>query len=152
MWNAWNVQSVRQNVVTYLQGVYSVVRVVHDRKHMERQIETPSAFGASLVPDREKICPGFGSGQMVAAQLFRRRSKISRLQVDSALDADRVVIFCEPFRRSVHGRAREQVSGICGPVHLALTSANSRITSSASIRCMNMPCRRPSFCLIDQLA
>ena len=41
MWNAWNVQSLRQNVVTYLQGVYSVVRVVHDRKHMERQIETP---------------------------------------------------------------------------------------------------------------
>ena len=40
MWNAWNVQSLRQNVVTYLQGFYSVVPVVHDRKYMERQIET----------------------------------------------------------------------------------------------------------------
>jgi TetR/AcrR family transcriptional regulator, transcriptional repressor for nem operon len=27
-------------IVTYLQGFYRVVRVLHDRKHMERQIET----------------------------------------------------------------------------------------------------------------
>jgi hypothetical protein len=38
--NAWNVQSLRKNVVTDLQGFYRVLRVLHDRKHIERQIET----------------------------------------------------------------------------------------------------------------